>query len=247
MQKAAMSISATSRLIVICQAVATLLISPVCAQAEPKAAPGRIVDPVVGEYSSVARELIAGIRLKPDGSFEYGLTVGSLDERAQGRWKREGRRIALVSEPKPTPPSITADRIEHAPGKPFSIRLLGPGGQDIPMVDLRIDFDTGQPLESYLAGSPWTLPPSEKRRPRFVTFSKKAYRIDSGRLPLHAEEGKVATFLLTPNDLGAVDLTGAYLEPNGDDLILTRPDGSLSFSRLTDASPAPSSFDPNAR
>lgn len=242
-----MSIFASRGIAVICQAVATLLILPVCAQAQPKSAQGGSVDPVVGEYASAARELIAGIRLNPDGSFEYGLTVGSLDERGKGRWKREGRQIVLVSEPKPTPPSIAAGKTELAAGQPFSIRLLGPGGQDIPMVDLRIDFDTGQPLESYLAGGPWTLPPDEKRRPRFVTFSKEAYRIDSGPLPLQAEDGKVAIFRLTPNDLGVVDLTGAYLEPNGKELILMRPDGSLTFSRIEDASPSASSPDPNAR
>lgn len=242
MQKAAMSISA-SRRIVICQTVAAMFAPSVCAQA----APARISDPVVGEYSSVAREMIASLRLDPGGSFEYGLTLGSLDERAQGRWKREGERIVLVSEPRPTPPSIAADRIENAPGEPFSIRLLDPEGQDIPMIDLRIDFDTGPPLVSYLAGGPWTLPASEKRRARFVTFSRKAYGVDSGPLPLRAEDGKIGIFLLTPNDLGVVDLTGAYLEPNGEELILTRRDGSLSFSRILDASPTTSSSSPDAR
>lgn len=243
MQKAAMSISASRRIFIIGQTILALLPPAVCAQA----APARTADPAVGEYSSATRELIAGLRLDPDGGFEYGLTVGSLDERARGRWKREGERIVLVSEPRPTPPSIAPDRIENAPGQPFSIRLLGPGGQDIPMIDLRIDFETGPPLESYLAGGPWTWPASEERRPRFVTFSKKAYGIDSGRLPLRAEDGKIATFRLTPNDLGVVDLTGAYLEPNGDELILVRRDGSLSFSRISDASPAPSSSSPPLR
>jgi len=91
-----MSISASRHIVVICQTVAVLLAPPVCAQAAQKAAPARTADPVVGEYSSVQRELMAGIRINPDGSFEYGLTVGSLDERAQGRWKREGGRIVLV-------------------------------------------------------------------------------------------------------------------------------------------------------
>lgn len=91
------------------------------------------------------------------------------------------------------------------------------------------------------------MPPDEKRRPRFVTFSKEAYRINSGPLPLQAEDGNVAIFRLTPNDLGVVDLTGAYLEPNGKELILMRPDGSLTFSRIEDASPSASSPDPNAR
>ncbi|MGI9375461.1 MAG: hypothetical protein ACR2PC_05065 [Tsuneonella suprasediminis] len=194
------------------------------------------VDPVVGEYSSVQMELVAGIRLNPDGTFEYGLTVGSLDERAQGRWKRVGSRIELVSDPRPVAPTISANRIDNAPGQPFALRLVAPNDIDIPGIDLRIDFDTGAPLKSYLVGGPWTLPANEKRRPRFITFSKRAYRIASGPLPLRAEAGTVTVFLLTPNDLGVIDLTGVYLEPDGNSLVLTRPDGTIIFERANPAS-----------
>ena len=55
-----------------------------------------------------------------------------------------------------------------------------------------------------------------------------------GSLPLLGEDGTVANFLLMPNDFGVVDLTGAYLEPDGEDLILVRPDGSLTFKRIYD-------------
>lgn len=188
-------------------------------------------DPVAGEYVHSQMEMIAGIRLDPDGTFEYGMTVGSLDERAQGRWKRVDKRIELISDPRPVAPAITAGRIEPAPGEPFAIRLLAPNGQDIPGIDLHIEFASGEPLDSYLAGGPWSLPPGESRTPRFVTFSKRAYRIRSERLPLRADAGTVATFVLTPNDFGVVDLTGAYAEPDGDGLTLHRPEGSMRFER----------------
>ncbi len=181
-------------------------------------------------------EVAAGLRLHRDGTFEYALSVGSLDERAQGRWKRVGERIELVSDPRPVAPTIAAARIEKTPGTAFAIRLVAPNGLDIPGVDLRIDFDTGEPLESYVAGGPWTLPAGEKRRPRSVTFSKKSYRIESGPLPLRADAGTVAIFLLTPNDFGVADLTGAYLEPDGDKLVLTRSDGTILFARDAQAS-----------
>ncbi|WP_119083943.1 hypothetical protein [Altererythrobacter sp. B11] len=177
-------------------------------------------------------ELVAGLRLNPDGTFQYGLSVGSLDEQAQGNWQRVGTRIELTSEPKPVPPAISADGIKAAPGQPFAIRLLAPNGQDVPAIDLRIDFDTGEPLISYLAGGPWSLPLDEKRQPRSVTFSKPAYHIDSGPLPLRATDGTVAVFRLTPNDLGVVDLTGAYLEQDGEDFVLRRSEGLLAFRRI---------------
>jgi len=221
------------RLAIAC-AVALVLVRPAEAQDVPSTAQIVPADPAIGEYAAAQMELAAGIRLNPDGTFDYGLTVGSLDEQARGRWKRVGQRIELLSDPKPVPPSITADRIEAAPGEPFAIRLLAPNGRDIAGVDLRIDFDNGEPVESYLAGGPWSLPADEKRTPRFVTFSMRAYRIDSGPLPLLGEDGTVANFLLMPNDFGVVDLTGAYLEPDGEDLILVRPDGSLTFKRIYD-------------
>jgi hypothetical protein len=220
----------------ICTAVSIVLIQPARAQDSAEAAPPVAVDPVVGDYSSMQMELAAGLRLQRDGTFEYALSVGSLDERARGRWKRVGGRIELVSDPRPVAPTIAANRIEKSPGGVFAIRLVAPNGLDIPGVDLRIDFDTGEPLESYVAGGPWMLPTGETRRPRFVTFSKKSYRIDSGPLPLRADAGTIAIFLLTPNDFGVVDLTGAYLEPDGDKLVLTRPEGAILFARADPAS-----------
>ena len=49
----------------------------------------------VGRYVHVEMELGAEIRLMADGTFAYGLTVGSLDETAQGKWTATGDRIAL--------------------------------------------------------------------------------------------------------------------------------------------------------
>jgi hypothetical protein len=142
-----------------------------------------------------------------------------------------GNRIELISDPRPVAPVITAGRIDAAPDQPFAIRVLGPNGRDVPGVDLSIEFDTGDPLESYLAGGRWSLPPDEKRTPRFVTFSMASYRVRSERLPLSADPGRIATFLLTPNDFGVLDLTGVQVELEGDSLTLHRPEGAMRFKR----------------
>lgn len=49
-----------------------------------------------GQYFHREMELVAGLWLKVDGTFEYYLTVGSLDETARGRWIVEHNRITLV-------------------------------------------------------------------------------------------------------------------------------------------------------
>lgn len=211
--------------------IVALLSHPAQAQDAPTAPDVAPPVQLAGDYVLSQRELVAGIRLSADGRFEYGLTVGSLDERAQGRWKAIGGRVDLTSDPRPVAPVITAGRIDPAPGEPFAMRVLVPNGRDMPGVDLKIEFDTGEPLDSYLAGGPWSLPPEETRVPRFVTFSMPSYRLQSERLPLNAKAGTVAIFLLTPNDFGVADLTGSYAEVEGDGLTLHRPEGVMRFKR----------------
>ena len=216
-----------------CAAAAALsvIVQPAMSQAVPSPSRTAPACPVAGDYVMSAMELVAGIRLSADGTFEYGLTVGSLDERAKGRWQAVDNRIDLVSDPRPVAPVITAARIDAAPGEPFAIRVVAPNGRDVPGVDLRIEFDTGEPLLSYLAGGPWTIPADEQRVPRFVTFSMASYRLQSERLPLSAQAGTVATFALTPNDFGVIDLTGVPAEADDKGLTLHRPEGTMRFKR----------------
>lgn len=177
-------------------------------------------------------ELAAGLRLGKDGRFQFGLTVGSLDQIAQGRWEADGKRVRLTSDPRPVAPVIKAGRVEAtAPDQPFAIRLVGPSGRDVPGVDLRIEFDGGEPLESYLPGGPWSLPEDEKRVPRFVTFSIPSHRIEFPRLPLAPRPGTTALFDLTPNDFGVADMTDAVVTVEGETLTLTYALGTLRMKR----------------
>ncbi|WP_233130632.1 hypothetical protein [Sphingomonas jeddahensis] len=189
---------------------------------------------LAGDYVHSQVELVAGIRLNADGTFQYGLTVGSLDERAQGRWKRSGDAIELTSDPRPVAPTVTAGAIEETPGKAFAVRLVAPNGSDVPGVDVTIAFDTGELLTDYTRGEAWHLPPEERRTPRSITFAKPSYRLQSEPLPLDAKPGRTATFLLIPNDFGVADLTGTRLEVEGTTLTLHREGGTMRFKRIED-------------
>lgn len=190
---------------------------------------------VAGNYVASEREMVAGLRLGKDGRFQFGLTVGSLDQMAQGQWKADGNRVHLTSDPRPVPPSIKAGRVETTkPDQPFAIRLVGPSGDDVPGVELRIEFDTGEPVESYLPGSAWSLPEEEKRIPRFITFSIPSHRIDFPRLPLDARPGTTAIFDLTPNDFGVADMTDAVVTVDDGTLTLTYTLGTLRMKRRAD-------------
>lgn len=49
----------------------------------------------VGQYTHTEMELAAALWLKADGTFEYSLSVGSLDEVARGAWSADGDQITL--------------------------------------------------------------------------------------------------------------------------------------------------------
>lgn len=186
---------------------------------------------LAGNYVASEREMVAGLRLGADGRFQFGLTVGALDQLAEGRWKADGNRVHLTSDPRPVPPTIKPGRVEATPGQPFAIRVVGPLGGDVPGVDLRIEFDSGAPLESYLPGSAWSLPEDEKRIPRFVTFSISSHRIEFPRLALDPRPGMTAIFDLTPNDFGVADMTDAVVTVDGNRLTLTYALGTLRMKR----------------
>lgn len=199
---------------------------------EPSSVPAAAT--LAGEYVHREMELVAGLHLGKDGQFLFGLIVGSLDQEARGRWEADGRRIRLTSDPRPVAPTITASRTEATPNQPFAIRLLGPAERDVPGVDLRIEFDSGAPLDSYMAGGPRSLPDGEKRVPRFVTFGISSHQIEFPRMPIDPRPGTTAIFDFTPNDFGVVDLTDAVATVDGDTLTLTYAMGTLRMRRIED-------------
>jgi hypothetical protein len=69
------------------------------------AAPVRAqTDALAGTYHLTGmREAAGGVRLWPDGRFEFGFTYGALDEMARGTWRRDGDRVILTSRPGPPP------------------------------------------------------------------------------------------------------------------------------------------------
>lgn len=187
---------------------------------------------LAGEYVDSQMEMVAGIRLNADGTFLYGLTVGALDERGQGRWKRVGDEIELTSDPRPVAPTIAAAQVEETGGTPFAIRLVAPSGNDVPGVDFTVECAGGEPITGYTGGGPWSVPDGEQCMPRAITFAKPSYRLQSPRLRLDARAGRTATFLLTPNDFGVADMTGMRLKIDGKTLTLHREDGTLNFKRV---------------
>lgn len=197
------------------------------------AAPAEAGRGPAGTYRLVGEQDVAsGLRLLPNGRFEYFLSAGALDERAEGRWSASGGVVTLATEPKPVPPSFRAGRVGKAQGGPLSVKVISPGGRGIPGIDLRIGFDGGPPVEDYTQEDGWALPADEKRIPRWIELAVPMHNIASPRFPIDLASGNALAFTLVPNDLGVVDFTAVRVEVGKKALIVHRGGGRLRYERV---------------
>lgn len=188
----------------------------------------------VGRYMHSEMELASGLWLKADGTFQYFLTVGSLDEAAKGRWTAAGNRITLINDPVPVPPTITqgAATLEATGGLRLKVALAS--GRGVPGLDVLVGFDRGAPASGYTQTDGWELAKDEKREPRWVQLSMSSYGLTSPRFPVDARKANSITYTLTPNDIGVVDLRNAPVTVMGDVLLLGRQGQTMLFERRSD-------------
>ncbi len=152
------------------------------------------------------------LRLYPDGQFEYFLIAGALDSWAAGRWRSEGSRIFLRTEPAPVPPVFSPLPTERQGRGGFRIQVLGPTDRGMAMIDVRVGLSDGILLEGYTQSDGWS---SDRRRgadPIWAELSIPMHGIGPVRFPIHAGSGNVFRFRFTPNDIGVVDFRDAAFD-----------------------------------
>ena len=186
-----------------------------------------------GTYRLVGEQDVAsGLRLRPDGRFEYFLSSGALDEQAEGRWRSSGRLVTLATEPRPVPPVFQRAPSARTAQSRLTVKVSSPGGGGIAGVDLRIGFDEGAPLEDYTQEYGWSLPAEETRAPRWIELAVPMHGIASPRFPVDLSAGNAIAFTLVPNDLGKVDFAGVRVEVAGKALIVHRGPARLRYQRV---------------
>lgn len=188
-------------------------------------------DPATGRWRATeGPDVASGLELRADGRFSYGLSAGALDEGAEGRWVRDSASVRLYTEPRPKPPRLLVESMTPAEGAPLSIFVTAPNGQGIPGVRFRIEFDTGDPVESYTQYDGWTADPSDRRIARWVQLNEPIHDILSERVAV-PQGARLLRFRLEPNDLGVVDFEGAEVLVEGDQLTLRDKRGDLHYVR----------------
>ena len=186
-----------------------------------------------GEYRLVGEpDVASGLALRRDGSFEYFLIAGALDERSSGRWSLVGKVVTLVTEPKPIPPVFEPGLREPATGGPLRVKVSWPDGTGVALVNLRIGFDEGEPVQGYTQEDGWALPEEERRIPRWIELAVPMHGLASPRFPIDTADGNILAFILVPNDLGLVDLDGVRIEVERKALVLHRGGGRLRYEAV---------------
>jgi hypothetical protein len=186
-----------------------------------------------GDYRLAGEQDVAsGLRLQPDGRFQYFLIAGALDEQAEGRWSAAGNAVTLVTEPKPVPPLFSQAQSRPTDAAALTVRVSSPENRGIAGVDLRIGFDDGAPVEAYTQEDGWSLPAEEKRTPRWIELAVPMHNLVSPRFPIDLAAGNALAFTLIPNDLGRFDFAGVRIEVDGKALLVERGGGRLRYERV---------------
>lgn len=197
------------------------------------ASPAAAAPGPTGDYRLTGEQDVAsGLRLQPDGHFQYFLIVGALDEEAQGRWSAAGGVVTLVTEPVPVPPVFKPGPSARTGAAALSVKVSSPGGDGIAGVDLRIGFDEGAPVEDYTQEDGWSLPADEKRIPRWIELRVPMHEFASPRFPIRLAAGNALAFTLVPNDLGKFDFTGVKVEVADGALIVHRGSARLRYEAV---------------
>jgi hypothetical protein len=190
-------------------------------------------DPVGRYRLREGPDVVSELVIRRDGTFQYGLIAGALDENAGGSWRRAGMGILLTTRPKPGPPSFAAGPARHTEETPLRLHVTWPDGRDAVGTDLRIEFESGPPLVTYVGGpDAWSMPAGETRRPVAVTLALGMFGFASPRFAIDVAKANELTFVITPHDLGTVDFEALPLDVEPGVLVMHRGRAAMRYLRV---------------
>lgn len=181
-------------------------------------------------------EVAAQLLLREDGSYAYALAYGALDETSQGRWTTKGDTVTLTTDPKPKPaefvaatPASTDQGSADTPPAYLTVTL--PNGRGLAGIDFTITCVDGIQITGYTQSDGWSRGAEWCGSPQWIQLLEPIHEIESQPLPI-APDATALHFVLVPNDIGRIDLTGATAVIEGDRLTLSRDRGSIRFVRV---------------
>ncbi len=190
-----------------------------------------------GVYDGGGFETASTMRIREDGTFEWNLSVGALDLRARGSWRREGEEIVFTSDPKPVPPEFEWAGFDETSDQPFLRIFNAANGEPFEYASLIAVCSNGQRLSDQVELGIWS--PSgedecdvpEKVQFRINMFDLKSRPFDLNG-PLKPEPGQTIVFHFKPNDIGITDFTGVRGWFADGRLKITGPLGDQELRRI---------------
>lgn len=198
------------------------------------AAPGDPAHPaaLVGVYDGHQMEMGAGLDLKADGRFHYGLSYGALDEEAQGSWAVDHGSVVLTSD-HVTLPRFTLVEQKAGPGKELRVTLDVPRGMNAQYFDAVVVLADGRTMQQQLGEEDETVIPIPARAvPTRMMVVLSMFELHGDWVAIDPAKGGRFHFRFEPNDLGKVDFRGTALKIEGGELLLDRYGRTVRFRRV---------------
>ncbi|MDB5710063.1 MAG: hypothetical protein JWL96_2133 [Sphingomonas bacterium] len=206
--------------------LATLMLLIAAAPADP-AHPAALV----GEYDGHQMEMAAGLELKADGRFQYGLSYGALDEEAEGNWMADQGSVVLTSD-HVTPPRFTPVEQKAGPAQELRIAIDVPHGMNPQYFNAVVIFADGHAVQEQLSEDEKVIPLANGAMPTRVMIVLSIFDLHGDWVAIDLAKGNRLRFGFEANDLGKVDFHGAVLKDEGGVLLLDRHGRTISFRRV---------------
>jgi hypothetical protein len=185
---------------------------------------------LAGHYDGHQMEMGAELVLKPDGSFQYGLAYGALDEEAEGSWSLSGDHVVLTSA-KVTAPRFVFLGQKPAPAGTLRLSVDAPQGMSLQYFDARLLFAKGDGDGKQLTDDGLSLPFRADDPPTKLLLLLQIYELKSEVVTIDPAKGYWLSFRFEPHDLGKVDLSATPLTLDKGDLVLERLGRTIRFHR----------------
>jgi hypothetical protein len=182
----------------------------------------------LGRYDGGQTELATALELQPGGRFRYGLSYGTLDERAEGRWTEEAGKVVLTTEPVPKPPRFPVVSDTPAPDGKLYASLQDAEALGGLSLTLRVRYQGANAFEYLEAGEDGLVPVPASRTVSEIVPDLPIYTAvpDAHKL---TPGGHRLVFRFEPNDLGIADFRAEPLAIEGDALVLKRHDRVIRY------------------
>ena len=187
---------------------------------------------LVGEYDGHQMEMAAGLKLKADGRFQYGLSYGALDEEAEGNWVADHGSVVLTSD-HVTPPRFMLVEQKAGQAKELRIAIDAPHGMNPQYFDAVITFADGHVVQEQLSEDEKVIPLANGAVPVRAMIILSIFSLHGDWIAIDLAKGNRLRFGFEANDLGKVDFHGATLRNEGGDLLLDRYGRTIRFHRVT--------------